>query len=378
MICQVYMPKFGANIETGLIREWYKKEGDNVEKGEIIASVETIKAIFELEAEESGILRKILAPIDKEIPFNNVIAIITDGNEDINPILALIEDRAVDVSADFVKAMDESVFDRPGEGEKIIARKITPSARRLMREHEISSESLNIFQKEIIEDADILSLIHAKKILIYGASTGAKQIIEIIKSSGKYNIIGIVDDNKDFCGKSVGSFIVLGDFVWLRKHFEEKPDFCVIISSHSTNREKIFRKIKDNIPDIKMPPIIDSRAVLLSGVKVGESSLIEAGVILGHEVEIGKNVILNLGAKVSHNCIIGDHSHIAIGASISAAVIIGKNVFIGAGVAVNPAVTIGRNSVISPGSAVLHDIPENVVVSGVPGKIVGESKRGKQ
>lgn len=378
MIHQVYMPKFGANIETGVIREWFKKEGDRIEKGEIIAVIETIKAIFELEAEESGILRKILAKADEEIPFNNVIALITDGDEDINPALAFIESKTVDGSADFVKAMDESVFNKKDGGEKVAVRKMTPSARRLMREHGISNEALNIFQKEIIEETDILSLINAKKVLIYGASTGAKQILDIIRSGERYNIIGIVDDNKDLWGKSVESFIVLGDFEWLKKRFEEKPDFSVMISSHSTNREKIFRKIKENIPAMEMPPIIDCRAVLLSGVKVGEGSLIEAGVVLGHEVEIGRNVILNLGAKMSHNCIVGDHSHIAIGASISAAVVIGENVFVGAGAAVNPGVTIGKNSIISPNSAVLHDVPENVVISGVPGKVVGESKRGKQ
>lgn len=374
MMHQVYMPKFGANIETGIIVEWLKKEGEAVKKGEIIANVETSKALFEIEAEESGILKKILAPEGQEIPFNHVIAVITDSNEDITPVLSSIASQKKDKSAEFVKAMDEGVFEKNKE-QKI--RKMTPAARRLIKENKIDDEVLGTIQKEIIEEVDILPLTRATKVFIYGASTGAKQIIEIIRSSSRYQVIGIIDDNNKLFGKSIEGFEVLGDFEWLKKRYEEKRDFCVMVSSHSTNRERVFKRIKKNLPDMKLPPIIDSRAILLSGVKVGESSLIEAGVTLGHEVVIGRNVILNLGVKISHNCIIGDHSHIAIGAGISAAVVLEENVFVGAGVAINPAVMIGRNSIISPNSAVLNDVPENVVINGVPGRVVGKSKRGK-
>jgi sugar O-acyltransferase (sialic acid O-acetyltransferase NeuD family) len=274
--------------------------------------------------------------------------------------------------------MDESVFDQKRERPAVINRKMTPSARRVARENNISEELLATLQKEVIEEKDILSLLGSGKVYIYGASTGCKQIIEILISSNKYQILGIIDDNKEFHGKKIGAYEVLGGFEWLKKRYTEKPDFGIMISSHSTNREKIFNMIKKDMPGLELPPIIDSRAIILSGVKIGESSLIEPGVILGHEVEIGKNVILNLGAKISHNSIVGDHTHVALGVSMSAAVVVGRNVFIGAGAAINPAVSIGENSIISPASAVLHDIPANVIVNGVPGKIVGESKRGKQ
>jgi len=377
MIYKVYMPKYGANIETGKILEWKKHEGDSIEKGEIIAVVETSKAVFELEAEDSGILKKILVSEFEEIPANQVIAIISDAEDDISTTLIEIEKHTIDRSAEFVKTMDASVFDGVSEGKTKSVVRITPAARRLIREHMIDDEVVAAIRKEVVEETDILSILQEKKVFIYGASTGAKQIIEILRSVGGFNILGIIDDNKEYLQKQVQGLEVLGDFAWLKKKFEEIPDFDVMISSHSTNRKKIFRRIVERLPELNLPPIIDTRAILLSGVSVGDSSLIEAGVILGHEVSIGKNVILNLGAKISHNSVIGDHSHIAIGTSISAAVFIEENVFIGAGVAINPAVTIGKNAVISPNSSVLNDIPENVLVNGVPGKIVGESKRGK-
>ncbi len=378
MIHQLYMPKFGANIESGIIVEWLKEEGGQVTKGEILARVETTKSVFDIEAEESGTLRKILALAGEEIEFNRVIAIIANEKDDIEPVLSSIASQKVDRSAEFVKKMDESVFVRnlvPFTKEK---RKITPAARRLMRENNISEEALTSLEANIVEEKDITSLLAIQKVFIYGASTGAKQIMEIIKSTGQYQAVGIIDDNKELLHKSIWGMNVAGDFEWLKKRYAQDPNFGIMIASHSTNREKIYHKIKKDMPNIELPPIIDKRAILLSGVTVGESSLIEAGVILGHEVEIGKNVIVNIGARMSHNCIIGDHSHIAIGTAMSAAVVLEENVFVGAGAAINPAVTIGKNTIISPNSAVLNDIPSDVVVSGVPGKVIGESKRGKQ
>ena len=48
---------------------------------------------------------------------------------------------------------------------------------------------------------------------------------------------------------------------------------------------------------------------------------------------------------------------------------------VGAGTAINPAVKIGNNVIITPGSAVVNDIPDNVIVTGNPAKIIGDSKR---
>ncbi|MBI5698793.1 hypothetical protein HZC35_00595 [Candidatus Saganbacteria bacterium] len=378
MIYQIFLPKFGANIESGTVVEWLKKENEPVTKGQTIALIETSKAVFELEAEESGTLKKILAGEGEEVAFNQTIGIIAGAEDDITETLAAIRAKKTDRSAEFVREMDRGVFDAKPAGQNISERKMTPAARRLVRENKIGKDVLSGTQKDVIEEKDILALAGAGQVYIYGASTGCKQIMEILKSGRKYKVLGIIDDNAEFHGRRIENYEVMGGFDWLKKKYEENPDFGVMIASHSTNREKIYDRIKENMPDLKLPPIIDERAILLSGVKVGESSLIEAGVILGQEVEIGKNVILNLGVKISHNSVVGDHSHVALGVSMSAAVVVGKNVFIGAGAAINPAVSIGENSMISPATAVLHDIPENVIVNGVPGKIVGESKRGKQ
>lgn len=56
----IIMPQVGQDIETAVIVEWLKKEGDKIEEGDIVATVESDKATFEVEADDAGVLTKIL------------------------------------------------------------------------------------------------------------------------------------------------------------------------------------------------------------------------------------------------------------------------------------------------------------------------------
>lgn len=81
MAVEVVIPMLGITVERGKIVEWLKKEGDQVEKGEIIFVVEVEKATTEVESPASGILAKILIPVGVEVPILTVAAIITAPGE---------------------------------------------------------------------------------------------------------------------------------------------------------------------------------------------------------------------------------------------------------------------------------------------------------
>ena len=81
MAVEVVLPMLGITVERGKIVEWLKKEGDPVEKGEIIFIVEVEKATTEVESPASGILAKILIPAGVEAPILSVAAIITAPGE---------------------------------------------------------------------------------------------------------------------------------------------------------------------------------------------------------------------------------------------------------------------------------------------------------
>ena len=62
MATEVLMPKLGLTMTEGTIEEWKFKEGDTVKKGDILFSVATDKLTNDVEAEEDGVLLKILLP----------------------------------------------------------------------------------------------------------------------------------------------------------------------------------------------------------------------------------------------------------------------------------------------------------------------------
>jgi pyruvate dehydrogenase E2 component (dihydrolipoamide acetyltransferase) len=84
MISEVVMPQMGADMTEGTIVRWLKNEGDAVERGEIIAEIETDKANVEIEAFESGVFRKVLAQEGDVIEVGKPIAVIASSDEDLS------------------------------------------------------------------------------------------------------------------------------------------------------------------------------------------------------------------------------------------------------------------------------------------------------
>jgi pyruvate dehydrogenase E2 component (dihydrolipoamide acetyltransferase) len=84
MIAEVVMPQLGADMTEGTILRWRKGEGDMVERGEVIAEIETDKANVEIEAFEGGVFRKALASEGDVIPVGGLIAIIAGADDDIS------------------------------------------------------------------------------------------------------------------------------------------------------------------------------------------------------------------------------------------------------------------------------------------------------
>ena len=81
---KIIMPKVGLTMQSGIIERWLKKEGDYVEKGDLILEITTDKTNIEVESTDSGYLRTIVAKEGEEIPVNSVIAYLYGKDEVIS------------------------------------------------------------------------------------------------------------------------------------------------------------------------------------------------------------------------------------------------------------------------------------------------------
>ena len=75
----ITMPKWGSEMQQGTLSEWHVTEGDMVEKGQLIALVETDKITNEMEADKAGVLHKILTPEGEVKIVGELLAVIGDS-----------------------------------------------------------------------------------------------------------------------------------------------------------------------------------------------------------------------------------------------------------------------------------------------------------
>ncbi len=87
MASRVVMPKLTDTMEEGILVAWKKREGDSVQAGDALAEIETDKAIMDLEAFASGILRKILVQDGATVMSGTLIGVIGGVDEDITSAL---------------------------------------------------------------------------------------------------------------------------------------------------------------------------------------------------------------------------------------------------------------------------------------------------
>ena len=83
----INMPRLSDTMEEGTLAKWFKKVGDSVKEGEILAEIETDKATMEFESFHDGVLLHIGIDEGSTAPVDSVIAIIGSKGEDISSFL---------------------------------------------------------------------------------------------------------------------------------------------------------------------------------------------------------------------------------------------------------------------------------------------------
>lgn len=134
MATAVMMPQVGQDIETAIIVEWTKKENDTVQKGDIIATVESDKAAFDVEAYESGILLKVLYNEGDEVRVLTPIAYIGQPGEEI------ITDAPTDTATTLL--VDKTLASTSETKSEYKGQAASPSARRIAREKGIDLQTV--------------------------------------------------------------------------------------------------------------------------------------------------------------------------------------------------------------------------------------------
>jgi sugar O-acyltransferase (sialic acid O-acetyltransferase NeuD family) len=346
----VSIPKDGASDENVTLLEMFFENGAEVKIGDVIYQYETSKAITDLESQYTGFIYGLI-DVPAVVDVGSPICIITESLLSVGEISKSVE-----------TLIGKNVA-AGANHEKIISKK----ALSLMNTHSIDESH---FPSEIISEKMVLSYIRnlervplnhdsfsfsESDLIILGMGGHAGMCIDILKSEGKHDIVGFLDDDQNIIDGKYG-YNSLGRLDNLQRLTENGLKNAIIgmgFIKNAKHRDTYFNSLSSII---NIPTIIHKSSIIEPTATIGMGCQIMAGSIIGSNVTIEDNCIINSGAIISHDSIIKKSSHITPGAVLGGNVTIGRRSTIGMCTAVFLGVTIGDDVVIMNNQSVLSDV----------------------
>ncbi len=204
------------------------------------------------------------------------------------------------------------------------------------------------------------------KLILIGGGGHCKSCIEVIESTGEFEIVGILDIPSKK-GEKVLDYEVIGTDEDI-PHFIAKGILHYFVTLGQIQSAVVKKKVFENIYKNKgVSPVIIARSALVSKrAEIGAGTIIMHGAIVNADVKIGENSIINTMANIEHDINIGNHVHVSTGAMINGQVNIGSEVLIGSNSVIRNVINICDNVVIGAGSVVTKDLTEAGTYVGNP------------
>lgn len=198
-------------------------------------------------------------------------------------------------------------------------------------------------------------------LLILGAGGHGKVIADTASLMDLWDDIAFLDDRIDL--KSVLSFPVIGRFTDANQ-LKGKFKYAFAAIGNNTARLELLNSLLG--AGFELPVIIHPKSTVSRFSRIGAGSVVMAGAVINANTFIGKGCILNTCCSIDHDCVLEDGVHISPDAHTGGTVKIGRCSWVCIGSSIINNINIGRNSVIAAGAAVLSNVPDNVMVAGVP------------
>ncbi len=139
----INMPKLGFDMAEGLLVRWVKQVGENINKGDVLAEIETDKATVEVESSASGVVLSHIVEQGTIVPVNAPIAVVGQAGEVVSDQSSVISKKVADEKpAPQTPPTPASVPQTVSSAESSSAIKASPLARKIARDNNINLASI--------------------------------------------------------------------------------------------------------------------------------------------------------------------------------------------------------------------------------------------
>jgi len=351
-------PQLGVNDDEVKVVKWLVAPGAQVTQGQCVASLETTKAVLELESDKAGFLYPLVAELTMV---------------KVGEALALIAPQADTKAVDNWKASKAPSGEGANLPEGVQA---TNKARALIAELGIPHAALP--KGRILREADVLALAApgrrsdggatldaARKVVIWGAGNGGVTVKETLAAMGGVEVAGFLDKSAEasrlLCGLPVWPESELGGLA------AKGIGGCIVAISDRKLRLECLEKARR--AGLQAVNAIHPRAHISPSARLGGGNHIKAGAVIDTETVVGSGCIIDNGAMVPHHNYIADGVHIAPGAALGSSVRIGARTLVGIGATLITGIKVGADVIIGAGAVVDTNVDDNSLVQAPRAKI---------
>lgn len=348
----VAIPLVNPNEPVARLAVLAVSEGQQVEAGQLLATLETTKAVQEVAAPQSGYVVGLQGGAGKDATAGETLCWIADTPTWAPPAAsqAIVPSGP---SSDGLRITKAAQALAEGEGIDLAALPkdewvTEDTVRRLMaarRQANLPDESYG-----------------GSALVVYGGGGHGKALIELVRAAGQFTVVGVVDDRLN-PGEMVLDVPVLGGHEVLPLLAARDLQWAInAVGSigDASLRWAVFDRLRRS--GLTCPTVVHPSAWLEPSARLYEGVQVMPHAYIGSDAEVGYGTIVNTAAVVSHDCLLGQCVNVAPGALLAGAVYIEDGALIGMGVTVHLGVRIGKGARCGNSAVITADVPVGAVV----------------
>jgi sugar O-acyltransferase (sialic acid O-acetyltransferase NeuD family) len=203
-------------------------------------------------------------------------------------------------------------------------------------------------------------------LLIVGAGGFARETAQAVRDTGRWTLLGHLDDNAALHGTEVDGVPVLGGCDLVHDLADARVVICVGNPRDYAARARLVRGF--GLPEDRYATVVHPTAAVSASSRIGPGSVLLAHCVLTAAVRVGAHVAVMPQVVLTHDDEVGDYATIASGARLGGGVRLERGAYVGSGALVREGTAVGAWSLVGMGSTVLRDVPPGEVWAGSPAR----------